>query len=264
MPDGQMVLTTEKVGKSFPEADGSSLTILKDIDFSLSRGECCAIVGNSGSGKSTFLEICATLLKPSEGKVFFEGKETSALSDNALCMLRNRRMGFIFQNSMLLGDFTALENVMMPLLIAGVPKKDALRQAHGWLTFFGLEGREQHKNDTLSGGERQRVAIARAFVNHPSVIFADEPTGSLDVHNADIVKDLLLLRSEHDDASIRQKMEENHEKLGLKENLDWDTVSRLVEKERDSALLYVTHDEAFASRADRVIALKELNKDVQA
>ncbi|ADY13171.1 ABC transporter ATP-binding protein [Sphaerochaeta globosa] len=226
------VLTLQQVSKSFPATlrGGQPIQILEQVDLCLCQSTSIAITGRSGSGKSTLLQISAGLLSCDGGHVLFEGRQLSDLDDAKLSMLRCKRMGFIFQSSLLLDDFNALENVQIPAMIAGYSEKEAQKRALKLLQTVGLEDRLYHTSDQLSGGERQRVAIARALVNEPAVIFADEPTGSLDERNAQLVEDLLL-----------------------------DLVSK-----RKLSLMLITHNNAFASRCDIVYHLHNRNLEVDA
>ncbi|MDY6343290.1 MAG: ABC transporter ATP-binding protein [Sphaerochaetaceae bacterium] len=219
----EYVLEAYGITKSYPEANGQLLPILKGVDVCLERGKSYAIVGNSGSGKSTLLEILATLLPADSGTLSIMERDVKSLNPAALATLRNRALGFIFQNSQLLGDFNALENVMMPLLIKGENASDAKRRATDLLVRVGLDQRLCHNPDQLSGGERQRVAVARALACRPAIVFADEPTGSLDERNAKVVEDLLL---------------------------DLAGEGRFT-------LLLVTHNRLFAERTDQVWHLRE-------
>lgn len=188
----EYVLEAHQITKSFAEANGECLHILKGVDLSLEQGKSHAVVGKSGSGKSTLLEVLATLLKPDSGSLTILGKEVANLSPVELGAMRSSRLGFIFQNSQLLADFNALENVMMPLLIGKRRMQEAKERAMALLDRVGLSSRMLHRPDQLSGGEKQRVAVARALACAPSLVFADEPTGSLDEANAKVVEDLLL------------------------------------------------------------------------
>ena len=185
------VLRLESVCKSFPVADGD-LEILNDVNLTLSKGESASIVGKSGSGKSTLLYIAALIEKPTSGTVWYSDRDVSSASDASLAALRKEKMGFVFQNSLLLEDFSALENVMIPLMNTGVRKKDAHKRAGELLSRLGLAERLDHRPFELSGGERQRVAIARSVICEPDIIFADEPTGSLDEESASMIEDLLF------------------------------------------------------------------------
>lgn len=156
------------------------LTVLKGIDFSAEKGKIVAIVGASGAGKSTLLQILGTLSTPDSGSLIIDGQEVLALSEDKLSAFRGKKLGFVFQAHHLLPEFTALENVMMPALIAGTNNKEARKKAESLLGKLGLSERLSHKPSELSGGEQQRVAIARALVNDPAVLLADEPTGNLD------------------------------------------------------------------------------------
>ncbi|MBJ7221098.1 MULTISPECIES: lipoprotein-releasing ABC transporter ATP-binding protein LolD [unclassified Brenneria] len=168
-----------------------STDVLRDVTFEMRSGEMMAIVGSSGSGKSTLLHLLGGLDSPTSGEVIFKGQQMSKLSAADKSALRNRELGFIYQFHHLLPDFTALENVAMPLLIGHVPASQAQDKAREMLAAVGLENRSHHRSAELSGGERQRVAIARALVNSPSLVLADEPTGNLDQRTADTIFELL-------------------------------------------------------------------------
>ncbi|AFP85814.1 lipoprotein releasing system, ATP-binding protein [secondary endosymbiont of Heteropsylla cubana] len=170
---------------------GLYTNVLRNVNFKLEFGKMMAIVGSSGSGKSTLLHILGGLDKPTSGKVIFEGQVLHTLSSSTRAVLRNRRMGFIYQFHHLLADFTALENVAMPLLIGGICSIEARERAWKILATLGLEKHSYNQPAELSGGERQRVAIARALVNRPALVLADEPTGNLDYRNANNIFDLL-------------------------------------------------------------------------
>ena len=159
------------------------LHVLRDVSLSIGRKEIVSIVGRSGAGKTTLLQILGTLDAPNSGTVEYDGQNVLKLKERDLAHFRNRNIGFVFQFHQLLPEFTALENVMMPALIGGDKQSDAHRRAMELLEFMGLTDRIEHKPEQLSGGERQRVAVARALVNHPTVVFADEPSGSLDSEN---------------------------------------------------------------------------------
>ncbi|MGB9098547.1 lipoprotein-releasing ABC transporter ATP-binding protein LolD [Erwinia sp.] len=172
--------------------EGSVQTdVLRNVSFSVAPGEMMAIVGSSGSGKSTLMHLLGGLDTPTSGDVVFNGKSLNGMSSAAKAELRNRELGFIYQFHHLLPDFTAMENVAMPLLIGKIGKAEAEAKAMEMLTAVGLDKRAKHRPSELSGGERQRVAIARALVNNPRLVLADEPTGNLDARNADAIFDLL-------------------------------------------------------------------------
>ena len=165
--------------------------VLKDINLSFFRGERAAIVGASGVGKTTLLHILGTLDRPTTGRVLYQERDIFTINERDLALFRNREIGFVFQFHHLLPEFSALENTMMPCLIQGIPKKEAVSRAEAILTLVGLKGRLLHKPGELSGGEQQRVAVARALVLGPTVLLADEPTGNLDTKTGESVFDLL-------------------------------------------------------------------------
>jgi lipoprotein-releasing system ATP-binding protein len=195
--------------------------VLKGIDLQIGQGEFCAIVGPSGSGKSTLMYLLGALDRPSEGHVTIGGADTSRLADSELAALRNRKLGFIFQFHYLMPEFSALENVMMPMLKLGIERPAAADRANTLLTELGLGEKTRRPPGRLSGGEQQRVAIARALANEPLVILGDEPTGNLDTQNADRV---------------------------------FAVFERLV-KERNQTIVVVTHDLDMAARTDRIIRI---------
>ena len=172
--------------------NGNLVEVIKGLDLDVFAGETLAVVGASGVGKSTLLHILGTLERPTEGSVIWEGEEVFALDDRRLAAFRNRKVGFVFQFHYLLPEFDALENVMMPALIARVHKQQAREEAEAILVRVGLKDRLRHRVSTLSGGEQQRVAVARALVLKPEVLLADEPTGNLDPHSGAQVQKLLL------------------------------------------------------------------------
>lgn len=181
------MIKLEGITRSF-----GSLQVLKGIDLEISKGEVVSIVGPSGAGKTTLLQIMGTLDKPDTGDVFIDGTNVSHMKEKALSAFRNKNIGFVFQFHQLLPEFTALENVMIPAFIAGVATKEANTRALEILDFMGLTERASHKPNELSGGEKQRVAVARALINHPAVILADEPSGSLDTHNKEELHQLFF------------------------------------------------------------------------
>ena len=216
------LLRVENLSKSYPsEEKGGKLVILEDINLMLKQGETIAITGKSGCGKSTLLSLLALLSPKDGGKIYYEGMDTDQIKDRDRARLRNEKMGFVFQNSMLLEDFSALENVAMPLMIKGEKKKIALEKAQEYLKMVGIEERKNHRPIKLSGGERQRTAIARALITEPSVVFADEPTGSLDEKTSRIIEELLI-------ESVRKT---------------------------NRGLILVTHNPVFASKAHKVFVL---------
>ena len=186
------MIEIQNVTKSF-----GSLTVLHDVSLTLPEKRITAIIGPSGAGKTTLLQIAGTLDRPDEGRVMYDGTDLLTLKDKRLSEFRNRNIGFIFQFHQLLPEFSALENVAMPALIAGKRKREAFEEARSLLDTLGLAHRLEHKPAELSGGEKQRAAIARALINNPKIIFADEPTGSLDSANRREIQDTLLrLRDE--------------------------------------------------------------------
>jgi lipoprotein-releasing system ATP-binding protein len=197
------------------------LPVLRGADLTLRAGEIVALVAPSGAGKSTLLHLAGLLEQPDGGSVFVEGRDAGALSDAARTAIRRDTIGFVYQFHHLLGEFSALENVMLPQMIAGTARKAAADRAMALLASFGLEPRAGHAPGKLSGGEQQRVAIARAFVTHPAVLFADEPTGNLDTSTGQRITDLLF-------------------------DLNRSTGSTLV---------LVTHDRALAGRCSRILEL---------
>ena len=181
------MIKLEGITKSF-----GSLQVLKGIDLEINKGEIISIVGPSGAGKTTLLQIMGTLDEPDAGVVQIDGTVVSRMKEKELSAFRNKNIGFVFQFHQLLPEFTALENVMIPALIAGVSSKEAHERAMEILDFMGLVDRASHKPNELSGGEKQRVAVARALINDPAVILADEPSGSLDTHNKEDLHQLFF------------------------------------------------------------------------
>ncbi|MEG3135483.1 lipoprotein-releasing ABC transporter ATP-binding protein LolD [Rouxiella sp. T17] len=185
-----LLLQCENLCKTYQEGKLNT-DVLRDVSFAIKPGEMMAIVGSSGSGKSTLLHLLGGLDSPTSGEVIFKGKSLNSMSSSAKAELRNRQLGFIYQFHHLLPDFTALENVAMPLLIGKNKAAEVQDKAREMLAAVGLEHRSKHRPSELSGGERQRVAIARALVNNPALVLADEPTGNLDQKNADSIFELL-------------------------------------------------------------------------
>ncbi len=213
-----MIIQAENIHKSF-----GALEVLKGVDLQVHKGEILSIVGASGAGKSTLLQILGTLSSADSGNLYIDGCDVSGLSRDALADFRCHHIGFVFQSHHLLPEFSAEENVMIPAMIAGVSSREARRNAREWLARLGLAERFQHKPSELSGGEQQRVAIARAVINNPSVLFADEPTGSLD-------------------SSTKQDIQ----------NVLFD-----LRKSTGQTIVLVTHDSELASSCDRCLKMKD-------
>jgi len=218
----ELVLEAQGLVREFREGQGS-LRVLDELELKLARGECVAIVGASGSGKTTLLQILGGLDRPTAGHVRIAGRELHALDETERGALRNRSIGFIYQFHHLLPEFSALENVAMPLLVRRMPTAEDKAKAQALLEQVGLAERLTHRPHQLSGGERQRAAVARALVTEPALVFADEPTGNLDGRNAEQVFELMLR----------------------------------LNRERHTTLVIVTHDLRLAARMDRVLTLSE-------
>jgi lipoprotein-releasing system ATP-binding protein len=189
---GQPIVTIEGLSKRYPMAAGREIEILKKVDLVLHRGDSLAVVGASGIGKSTLLQILGTLDRPNSGRMFFQGVDVFRLNKDRLARLRNQSIGFVFQFHHLLPEFTAVENVMMPVLIGGRKRQQAYRESRHILERVGLGERIDHRVTDLSGGEQQRVALARALILHPALLLADEPTGNLDKKTGKQIHELLM------------------------------------------------------------------------
>lgn len=213
-----MIIEARNIVKNF-----GTLQVLKGIDFTAEKGEVVSIMGASGAGKSTLLQILGTLSTPDAGSLVIDGTDVLRLSSRELSAFRNRSIGFVFQFHHLLPEFTALENVMIPALIAGRSDKDARAEALELLEMMGLKERTTHKPAELSGGEQQRVAIARALMNHPSVLFADEPSGNLDTRTKEEIHNLFF--------SLRDKL--------------------------GQTIIIVTHDPDLAKMCDRSLYMRD-------
>lgn len=212
------MIRTSNIKKEF-----SGLTVLKGVDIEIKKGEIVSIVGSSGAGKTTFLQILGTLDLPSSGKLFFDDKSVSDLSKKELANFRNNNIGFIFQFHHLLPEFSALENVCLPAFIGGKNKKETIVKAKALLKRLGLTDREDHKPNQLSGGEQQRVSVARALINDPLLILADEPSGNLDSKNAKELHQLFF--------DLREEF--------------------------NQTFVIVTHNEELAEMADRKLTMKD-------
>lgn len=189
------LLEVRSLAKAYPSADGTPLEVLRSVDLDVEQAEVVAVVGESGTGKSTLLHLLGALDRPDAGTVVFRGRDVHGRSERELARFRNESVGFVFQFHHLLPEFTALENVLMPALVAGRTAREARGRAAELLERLGLTGRSAHRPSQLSGGEQQRVAVARALVTQPSLLLADEPTGDLDETTADALH--LLLRDMH-------------------------------------------------------------------
>lgn len=212
------MIKVEGVDKSF-----GNLQVLKNVDLTISKGEIVSIVGPSGAGKTTLLQIMGALDKPDAGKVIFEGNDVTKYNDRKLSDFRNKNIGFVFQFHQLLPEFTALENTMIPALIGKKDRSEASKEANNILELMGLADRKFHKPAELSGGEKQRVAVARALINNPMIVFADEPSGSLDTENKDELHSLFF--------KLREAL--------------------------NQTFVIVTHDTQLAELTDRTISMKD-------
>lgn len=218
-----IVLEAVDLTKVYIGGDGASITVLDGVNLQVMRGQMVAVVGASGTGKSTLLQILGALDRPTRGNVFVAGQPTTGRSDDDLSELRNRSIGFVFQFHHLLREFTARENVMMPLRIAGWDDRRAERRADELLARVGLAGRAQHRPAALSGGEQQRTAVARALAIDPAVLLADEPSGNLDHVNSERLHDLFAELS----------------------------------RDLEIAMVIATHNRSLAQRADRTLLLED-------
>jgi lipoprotein-releasing system ATP-binding protein len=217
------VLEAQALSKTYVGGDGGRIVVLDGIDLEIARGEMVAIIGSSGAGKSTLLHLLGALDRPTSGRVIIDGHALEGMNDDGISALRNRTVGFVFQFHHLLREFTALENVMMPLRIAGTEEGEARRRAMALLERVGLGGRVQHRPGELSGGEQQRTAVARALAADPAVLLADEPSGNLDHHNSERLHELFTE----------------------------------LARELELGMVIVTHNRALAARADRVLQLED-------
>jgi len=218
---GPLIVATG-ITKNFHDVD-REIRVLQDLSLTVQPGELIAVVGQSGTGKSTLLNILGSLERPSRGTVLFEGQDLFALDERALADFRNRKLGFVFQFHYLLADFNALENVMMPALIARVPEREARERAEQMLAMVGLGDKLHRRPAELSGGEQQRVAVARAVVQSPRLVLADEPTGNLDTHTGEAIHDLLCT----------------------------------INNQKNITFVIATHNDRLAVRADRVLRMAE-------
>lgn len=212
------MIEIQHINKSY-----GSLQVLRDINAKIDRSEIVGIVGPSGAGKSTLLQIAGTLDRPDSGTITYDGVDVSTLSERRLAAFRNKNIGFVFQFHQLLPEFTALENVAIPALIKGDNRKDAFARARQLIDFLGLGERSDHKPAELSGGEKQRISVARALMNQPDVIFADEPSGSLDSKNKQELHQLFF--------DLREELHQT--------------------------FVIVTHDETLAANCDRILHMRD-------
>jgi len=217
------VLEVQGLTKHYVGGDGGVITVFDGVDLEVQRGEMVAIIGASGAGKSTLLHLLGALDRPTAGRVLIGGRALEGMDDEAVSTLRNRTVGFVFQFHHLLREFTALENVMMPLRIAGTDDSTARERALALLERVGLGGRVHHRPSELSGGEQQRTAVARALAADPAVLLADEPSGNLDHHNSERLHELFAELS----------------------------------RELEIAMVIVTHNRSLAARADRILQLED-------
>ncbi|MGI8496995.1 MAG: ABC transporter ATP-binding protein [Gemmatimonadaceae bacterium] len=217
------VIEARDLAKSYVGGDGGILQVLDGVNLDVQRGEMVAVVGTSGAGKSTLLHLLGALDRPSRGTVALAGQPLYGLGDDELAEVRNRKVGFVFQFHHLLREFSALENVMMPLRISGRDEREARSRAEELLAQVGLSGRMSHRPAELSGGEQQRTAVARALAVDPAVVLADEPSGNLDHVNAERLHDLFAQ----------------------------------LARELETAMVVVTHNRSLAARADRVLLLED-------
>ena len=217
------LLEARAIRKVFRGGDGQPLEVLRGVDLDVRRGELIAVVGASGAGKSTLLHLLGALDRPTSGDLWLEGSRYADLDPAGLAEVRNGKLGFVFQFHHLLREFTALENVMMPLLIAGLPERGARSRAEELLSEVGLAGRMTHRPAELSGGEQQRCAVARALVHDPALVLADEPSGNLDHANSERLHEIFF---------------------------------RLA-RELEAAVVVVTHNRQLAARADRILWLED-------
>lgn len=213
-----MMLSVENLNKSY-----GTLQVLRDISLTISQGEIVSVVGASGAGKTTLLQLLGTLDRPDSGRILYDQVDVTRLDEKSLARFRNQNVGFVFQFHNLLPEFTALENVCLPALIAGKSMEEASAEAMQLLKFLNVEERATHKPSQLSGGEQQRFAVARALINHPAVVLADEPSGNLDTHHAEELHDLFF---------------------------------QLRDQYRQTFVI-VTHNTSLAQKSDRQIVLKD-------
>lgn len=217
------IITLKNIVKRFYVGQPNELEILHGIDLKVKKGEFVSIVGASGSGKSTLMNLIGVLDRPTEGTYLLDGIDVAAAKDKELSAIRNQKIGFVFQTYNLIGRTSALRNVELPMLYAGVSGKERMERAKYYLELVGMQDRMSHKPDELSGGQKQRVAIARAMANHPSIILADEPTGALDSHTGRLIMDIF----------------------------------HKLHEEEGKTIVLITHSNELAEETERIVTLKD-------
>ncbi len=221
--ENKTVIDLRNIVKKYYLGQPNELEILHGIDLKVNEGEFVAIVGESGSGKSTLMNMIGALDRPTEGEYYLDGEDISSLSDAELSEIRNKKIGFVFQNFCLIPRTSALKNVEVPMMYAGIPRKERVKRAKEMLEMVGMEDRASHKPNELSGGQNQRVAIARAMVNNPSIILADEPTGALDSKTGRLVMDIF----------------------------------HKLHKEQHKTIVLITHSQELAKETERIVTISD-------